>query len=213
MADPEPGPNEEKFVVVPLGRDSKRIGQVIGSESCRKILDSLTSQPASTSQLAERLGLALTTVQYDVERLLEAGLIRVERVARTEKMREMKIYGPVRKLIVVVPEKLAGGSPTDLLKRYLGAFLGILFVGALVELLPAFGGGLGAPPATAPQAMDEAAGAAERSLPLAAPAAAPEPAFLATPPEPHYGLWLIVGGALALALLGLAGWVRRRKKA
>ena len=99
---------EEKFVIVPLGSDAKKIGQVVGSETCRQILDALTTQPMSASQVAEKLGPPLTTVQYDVEKLLGAGLIRVERVARTEKMREMKIYGPVRKLIVVVPEALTG---------------------------------------------------------------------------------------------------------
>ncbi len=206
MEGATPGPKEERFVVVPLGSDSKRIGQVIGSEGCRRILDSLAAEPASASQLAEKMGAPLTTVQYDVEKLLEAGLIRVERVARTEKMREMKIYGPVRKLIVVVPERLTSGSPADILKRYLGAFLGLVLAGGLVEVLP----GLTAPKA-APLAAPKAAGAAEAALPAAAPAPA-APVSTALPPEPHYGLWLVAGGALALALLGLAGWVLKRKK-
>lgn len=203
MADPEPGPNEERFVVVPLGSDSKKIGQVIGSESCRRILDSLATEPASASQLAEKMEVPLTTVQYDIEKLLGAGLIRVERVVRTEKMRQMKIYGPVRKLIVVVPERLASGSPADILKKYLGAFIGILLAGTLVELLPSWR----ASPASAPKAAADIAGEAQRALPLSAPVST------AIPPEPHYGLWLMAGGTLALALLGLAGWALRRKKA
>lgn len=203
MADPEPGPNEERFVVVPLGSDSKKIGQVIGSESCRRILDSLATEPASASQLAEKMEVPLTTVQYDIEKLLGAGLIRVERVVRTEKMRQMKIYGPVRKLIVVVPERLASGSPVDILKKYLGAFIGILLAGTLVELLPSWR----ASPASAPKAAADIAGEAQRALPLSAPVST------AISPEPHYGLWLMAGGTLALALLGLAGWALRRKKA
>ncbi len=209
MAEPAPGSNEEKFVVVPLGSDSKRIGQVIGSESCRRILDSLATEPASASQLAEKMEVPLTTVQYDIEKLLEAGLIRVERVARSPKMREVKIYGPVRKLIVVVPEKLTSGSPADILKKYLGAFLGLVLVGALVEALPGLTMSPGAPkaaPLAAPMARG-AAGAAEAALPAAAPTPLP-----AVAPEPHYGLWLVAGGTLALALLGAAGWALRRKK-
>lgn len=295
MADPAPGPAEEKFVVVPLGSDSKKIGQVIGSESCRRILDALTTEPASASQLAEKMGAPLTTVQYDIEKLLEAGLIKVERVARTEKMRQMKIYGPVRKLIVVVPEKLTSGSPADILRKYLGVFLGILFVGSLVEWAPSMGPGaplaapagpgplgapVGGPPLTSPSAAPllpeavstPAAGipaipAGEKQvvnvtnawtsrdsslydygnlssattnqspatvviptppaaatptptpIPLISPLSSPLfpsatalPQVVAAPYAPHYGLWFILGGTSALALLGAAGWALKRKK-
>ena len=95
---------DEKLLILPLN-DSKRVSQVLSNDTARRILEVLAEAPLSASEVAARLGLPLTTVQYNINKLLDAGLVRVERTKYSEKMREVKIYAPARKLVVIVPEQ------------------------------------------------------------------------------------------------------------
>jgi len=112
---------DEKLLILPLN-DSKRVSQVLSNDTARRILEVLAEAPLSASEVAARLGLPLTTVQYNINKLLDAGLVRVERTKYSEKMREVKIYAPARKLVVIVPEQARADrrSVIEALKRYLG---------------------------------------------------------------------------------------------
>jgi hypothetical protein len=77
----------------------------------------------------------LTTITYNLENLESVGLVKVERIKYSEKGREVKIYSPVRKLIVVVPEKTDRKSVTDVLRRYLGVILAAVLASSLIEFL------------------------------------------------------------------------------
>jgi hypothetical protein len=63
------------------------------------------------------------------------GLVRIERIKYSEKGREVKIYAPVRKLIVVVPEKTDRKSVADVLKKYLGVILAAVLASGFIEFL------------------------------------------------------------------------------
>jgi len=72
---------------------------------------------------------------YNLENLESVGLIKVEKIKYSEKGRQVKIYAPVRKLIVVVPEKTDKKSVAELLKKYLGVLLAAVFASGLIEFL------------------------------------------------------------------------------
>jgi DNA-binding Lrp family transcriptional regulator len=91
--------------------------------------------PLSASDIAERLQFPLTTIVYNLENLEKVGLIRIEKIKYSEKGREVKIYAPVRKLIVVVPEKTDRKSITDILRKYVGVVLAAVFASSLIEFL------------------------------------------------------------------------------
>ncbi len=59
----------------------------------------------------------------------------IEKIKYSEKGREVKIYAPVRKLIVVVPEKTDRKSITDILRKYVGVVLAAVFASSLIEFL------------------------------------------------------------------------------
>lgn len=132
MAEPA---KDEKLLILPLGDDSKKITQVISNDMARGILELLADTPLSASDIAERLGAPLTTVKYNIDNLESVGLIRVDTVKWSEKGREVKLYAPVRKLIVVVPEKMERSKITELLKKYLGIILAAVFASGIIELL------------------------------------------------------------------------------
>jgi DNA-binding transcriptional ArsR family regulator len=124
---------DEKLLILPLGEESKKITQVISNDTARQIIELLADAPLSASDIAERLQAPLTTITYNLENLESVGLVRVERIKYSEKGREVKIYAPVRKLIVVVPEKTDRKSVADALRKYLGVILAAVLASSLIE--------------------------------------------------------------------------------
>lgn len=129
-AESDKGQEEsKKLLILPLGEQSKKLTQVISNETAMKILELLAESPLSTSQISELLNLPITTVQYNIDNLMSIGLIKIDRVKYSEKGREVKIYTPRQKLIVLVPEKTESSDVLGILKKYI-ALLFFAFVSA-----------------------------------------------------------------------------------
>ncbi len=135
MQENEKNPGDEKLLILPLGEESKKITQVITNDTARQMIDLLADAPLSASDIAERLKVPLTTVAYNLENLEDVGLVKIERIKYSEKGREVKIYAPVRKLIVVVPEKTDRKSVGDVIRKYLGVILAAVLASSLIEFL------------------------------------------------------------------------------
>jgi len=131
MQDNSPG--EEKLLILPLGEESKKLTQVISNDTARKIIELLADAPLSATDIADRLQAPLTTIAYNLENLESVGLVKVERIKYSEKGREVKIYAPVRKLIVVVPEKTDRKSVNDIIRKYLGVILAAVLASSFIE--------------------------------------------------------------------------------
>ncbi|MDJ1421627.1 MAG: helix-turn-helix domain-containing protein [Candidatus Methanoperedens sp.] len=126
MPENDASTGDEKLLILPLGEESKRITQVISNDTARQIIELLADVPLSASDIAEHLHAPISTIVYNLENLEDVGLIRIDKIKYSEKGREVKIYAPVRKLIVVVPEKADRRSVVDMLRKYLG----VIFAGA-----------------------------------------------------------------------------------
>ena len=127
--------DDDKFLVVPLGEESKTITQTISNDTAMRILDLLAEKPLSTSVIAKTLDIPLTTAQYNMEKLIEAGLAKVDKTKYSEKGREVKLYAPARRFIVIVPEKTTGQAVIDALKKYLVLLPIALVASIIVEYL------------------------------------------------------------------------------
>ena len=129
--------NTEKVLILPLNSDSKKITQTLSNDTALKILELLAQQPMSTTAISEELDLALTTIKYNLDALIESDLIKVNKTKWSKKGREIKIYEPVQKLIVVVP----GGGKSDkssiigMLQKYLGMIGAAIFASFGIEYL------------------------------------------------------------------------------
>ncbi len=140
MQENEKELGDEKLLILPLGEESKKITQVISNDTARQIIERLADSPLSASDIAERLQAPLTTITYNLEKLEDVGLIKVEKIKYSEKGREVKIYAPVRKLIVVVPEKTDRKSVSDIIRKYLGVILASALASGLIEFFMRRGG-------------------------------------------------------------------------
>ncbi|CAG0998826.1 hypothetical protein FLAV_02798 [Flavobacteriales bacterium] len=133
MPENEKYPGEEKLIILPLGDESKKITQVISNDTARQIIELLADAPLSASDIAQSLHAPLTTVAYNLENLESVGLIKVDKIKYSEKGREVRIYAPVRKLIILVPEKTDRNSVGDILRKYLGVILAAVFASSIIE--------------------------------------------------------------------------------
>jgi predicted transcriptional regulator len=116
-----------------VSRYSKKITQTLSNDSARHVLEMLAHKPMSTSDIAEQLDIPLTTVKYNLDALIESGLITIKHTRWSVKGREIKIYAPIQKLIVVVPNRADKKSVVDILKGYLGVLLGAAGISAIIE--------------------------------------------------------------------------------
>lgn len=137
MGENEENTNSEKVLIVPLGEGSKKITQVLSNEKAMKMLDILADKPMSASDVAEALEIPLTTVKYNLDGLIEADLIKVKETKWSRKGREVKIYEPVQKLIVVAPGNMKSDrtSILSMLKKYLGLVAGAVFAATGLEAI------------------------------------------------------------------------------
>jgi len=128
-------PDDDKFLIVPMGKESKAITQVISNDTAMQVMDLLADGPLSTSMVAEKLAIPLTTAQYNIEKLMESGLVKIEKTKYSEKGREVKLYRASRRFIMIVPEKSGGQAVIDALKKYILLIPVAAFLALIVEYL------------------------------------------------------------------------------
>ena len=214
-------PKESTFVLLSLkDTEAKRLGQVISSETARKILDTLAEKKHTESELAEKLQIPLSTVHYNIKALVEAKLVTADEYHYSAKGREVTHYGLANKYVIIAPAGAESGV-LDKIKALLPVAILTAAVGWTIQWFNAASNAVGTIPTVAPMLAQEAAAdsamiAAEampaaKSLAMQAPAVAAQAAppietmgALATVPEPTtqlpIGLIFTLGAAFAITL-------------
>jgi DNA-binding transcriptional ArsR family regulator len=187
LSDVETGTAEPRV----LGLDTDDADEVIGAlsaETARSLLAAVHEDPATPSELADRADTSLQNAQYHIQKLEDAALIEVRGTRYSEKGREMSVYGPTdRPLVLFAGGDEEGRSVREALRSGLGglAVLGVASLAVQVALrgVPWTGGsdgGAGGGGGVAVQSADQTAAAAATGLPP--------------------GLLFFLGGLLALGL-------------
>ena len=122
-----------------VGLDDDDAGEVLAalsSETARQLLAALHDDPDSASAVAERVDTSLQNAQYHLGRMRDAGLVEVIDTVYSAKGREMKVYAPADRPLVM----FAGGEETDTrgglrdrLRSILGAVGALVGTSAIVE--------------------------------------------------------------------------------
>ncbi len=179
----------------------------LSSTTAREILQTLHEEPAPASDLADRVDTSLQNTQYHLENLSEADLVEVIDTVYSEKGREMDIYAPTdRPLVVVAGDDTEVPTLRSLLMRFFGAIAVVALASVIVQTLVGdLGSLLGTQSAdggddvsieSTPDGGDITADAATTAADVAA----------GLPP----GLLFFAGGVLTLLItLGYTLWRRR----
>jgi len=101
---------KQSFLLVSLKEDkAKQLANVISNESCRKILDYLgEKEDATETKIAKDLDLPISTVHYNLQHLMKAGIIEVEEFHYSEKGKEVNHYKLANKYIIIAPKTTYG---------------------------------------------------------------------------------------------------------
>ena len=223
-----PTPPEGSGVIIlePGDEKAQKIAKAIASRTAGDILQLLKDGNQASTQISEALSIPITTVQYHLENLVDAGIISVVERRWSQKGREMKVYGLRDQMVIVVPR---GGDLKGILLRYASIFAIVALASIVLALLgPAFAplaptAVQNALPSAAQRAPSEAGTVADHLLKGAAnetqapstfgvTPAVPE-AATAAPGIPPLALVFFLGGVLVIAvMLGYELWKWRRER-
>jgi DNA-binding transcriptional ArsR family regulator len=127
------GPASDDPKVVGLDSDAADdLISALSSRTARRVLAELHEDPASPSALADRVDTSLQNVQYHIENLSEADVIEVVDTVYSEKGREMEVYAPADRALVVFAGR---EQETSGLKSALKSLLGGVGVLALASVV------------------------------------------------------------------------------
>ncbi len=101
--------------VVSLDDDgSDAVFSVLSSTVARRVLAELYRDPATQSELADRVDTSIQNVSYHLQNLADAGLVDVVDEWYSEKGREMDVYAPAGSPLVLVvgdvPDEVAAAD-------------------------------------------------------------------------------------------------------
>jgi len=102
-------PNDNKkhnFLFINLGEEqATEISQAIANKTAQKVLDELKRGHATESELSSRLSIPLSTIHYNTQQLVKAGLVVGDQYHYSVKGREVSHYRLTNKVIVISPQK------------------------------------------------------------------------------------------------------------
>ena len=97
---------KSKFLLVDLNDSkTKKLAKTITSDTSRNILDYLAEKDGTISNIAKEIGVAVSTAQYHLQNLEEAGLIIVEEFHYSPKGKEVNHYKLANQYIIIAPKK------------------------------------------------------------------------------------------------------------
>ncbi len=184
---------KDTFILVSLEEDkARKLANVINSESCRKILNHLTENNATETELSKELNIPISTVHYNIKQLSESGLVKNSEFHYSTKGKEVHHYSLANKYIIIAPKKSEPISAK--IKKLLPALLGIT-VGAAIL-------GWQEQPA---KIISESAAQKTMAINMATDST-PQVA------GPSITMWFMVGGLCAIAAVFLYDIIRERFK-
>ena len=114
--------SEDRFMLVSLeDSKSKAIAEVIGSKTCKKIINYLAEKKeASQKDLSDALDIPMNTLDYNVKKLLESGFVQKRKnFFWSKKGKKIIMYELSNKSIVFSPKKVN----SEKIKSILPAFI------------------------------------------------------------------------------------------
>jgi DNA-binding transcriptional ArsR family regulator len=93
------------FVVLSMTNEGRDVAKVLSNETAIKILNKLAEKRMSASEIAKELNLPISTVQYNLDLLKNAALIKDTAYRYSEKGKKVLYYEPAKKVIILAPEK------------------------------------------------------------------------------------------------------------
>lgn len=83
----------------------KLIGNLLGNDSSRNMLKLLLEKEMTANEIAQKTGQLLSLVMHHLQKMQEAGMIRITKIGKNTKGHDMKYYGPTKLVVIIFPQK------------------------------------------------------------------------------------------------------------
>jgi inhibitor of cysteine peptidase len=108
-----------------------KIAEVMSNKTAKAILNALAEKEMTPSDISKELDIPLNTVTYNLQKLVDAGLVgKVKKMFWSSKGKRMEIYKVLNKRIIISPKMMS--------RKVVASILGVLAI--LVIALAAFAG-------------------------------------------------------------------------
>jgi len=93
-----------------------QIAEILSNQTCKRILDYLAEKDASEGDISRDLNLAISTVEYNLNKLIDAGLVRAgKNFFWSVKGKKIKTYGLANKKIIISTKRSFGSMIASIL--------------------------------------------------------------------------------------------------
>lgn len=114
---------------------SRKLGEVISNPTCKKIINLLAEKELSATEVSRELKIPMNTLDYNLKKLIEAGIIEKSKHFWSVKGKKIPTYKVVNKVIVIQPKKTSNSSVYSKLKNITPLVVVSAFLTALVALI------------------------------------------------------------------------------
>ncbi len=91
----------------------KAVGEILSSDSGRKILKLLFNQSLTANQISQKIEVSLPLVIYHLKKMQESGVIKITNVGKNTKSHDMKFYTVDKFAIVILPSEMSQSAKTS----------------------------------------------------------------------------------------------------
>lgn len=181
---------DEPFLLVSLKDDkTKKLAQVIGNDTCKKILEYLAEKKKATeSDISKEMKLPLSTIHYNLQNLVDAKLVVINEFHYSTKGKEVNHYSLANKFIIIAPAEEKEGFVKKL-RSILPAFIGVSAISGAIWVYTSFSRGMFSTAKSFSQI--ESVDTAPRLMAASAPV---------TNSEPNIALWFFIGASTTIVL-------------
>lgn len=174
---------------------AKKVANIVGNDSCRKILDYLAEKEATESELSKSLSIPISTIHYNLQQLMDAKLIDSEEFHYSPKGREVSHYRLANKYIIITPKKVTGIKQK--LRSILPTVLIAMGAAGIIQLVSKYSS-----QAPVMETMAAKTATADMAFAMAAPVSQ-------TPIWQSTALWFLIGAVFALAAYSIIRLIKK----
>lgn len=187
----------DKFILFSLEDEkSKKLGEVISNPTCKKIVNLLAEKELSESDIARELGMHLNTVEYNLNKLMESGLIEKAKHWWSVKGKKIDTYKVANKLIVISPKK------NNVYSKLKGIIPIVIISGILTALVAFYSKLQEGVVYSAQKSADRLAEAPAQATNVAAGASEVANAVSSSP----IWIWFLIGSLIAIIAFAIMNW-------
>ncbi|WP_292517808.1 helix-turn-helix domain-containing protein [Methanoculleus sp.] len=94
---------DDVVVVQPGDERAQKIARAMASQTANAVIQAFGGGPLTSSEVARRMKIPITTATYHIENLLDAGVLEVMETRWSEKGRVVKVYGLANQVLIIAP--------------------------------------------------------------------------------------------------------------